>query len=335
MPTPSRSLALIFGTFVVGCFSPRTEPKGGDDDASTSGDSESGTSEATTSAGNTSPSTTADGTASDASGDSTTEAVDSDTESPGACGDGKIDDGEECDDGQLNGPGQACRADCQLNVCGDSDQGPDEACDDGPGNELELGACAPDCSKVIDAKVIRVSGVAFQVGAFPDGNLGPDPIGTLDQYCPENHKALFSVPGGRRAATSAYEADPVDWVLQPYTAYRRPQDDEIVWITDETPLLGVRAGTPESLENPVFTGNVLVQVISGMHQDWTTAMTSICDGWTSSSGALSVAVGDGSSLDDYLRGHGTTTCSEWNQPLPGGQPNLAVVNVVSYFCIEQ
>jgi hypothetical protein len=36
----------------------------------------------------------------------------------GVCGDGAVDEGEECDDGANNGPGQACLADCTSNVCG-------------------------------------------------------------------------------------------------------------------------------------------------------------------------------------------------------------------------
>jgi len=37
------------------------------------------------------------------------------------CGDGILEGGEACDDGAANGPGQACKADCTLNVCGDAD----------------------------------------------------------------------------------------------------------------------------------------------------------------------------------------------------------------------
>ena len=60
------------------------------------------------------------------------------------CGDGDQGPDEECDDGNGNGPGQVCNADCKLNVCGDGDQGPDEACDNGTENS-NTGACKLDC----------------------------------------------------------------------------------------------------------------------------------------------------------------------------------------------
>ena len=61
------------------------------------------------------------------------------------CGDGVIDDGEACDDGEGNGPGQSCTDDCALNQCGDGDQGPNEECDAGPDNNDE-GLCKTDCT---------------------------------------------------------------------------------------------------------------------------------------------------------------------------------------------
>ncbi|WP_293247370.1 DUF4215 domain-containing protein [Nannocystis sp.] len=53
------------------------------------------------------------------------------SEPTAGCGDGVLDRGEGCDDGRDNGPGNACKADCTVNVCGDGDLGPGEACDDG------------------------------------------------------------------------------------------------------------------------------------------------------------------------------------------------------------
>jgi len=60
------------------------------------------------------------------------------------CGDGVTQMGEGCDAGVDNGPGKACLADCKVNVCGDGDQGPGEGCDDG--NQVDDDACANDCS---------------------------------------------------------------------------------------------------------------------------------------------------------------------------------------------
>jgi cysteine-rich repeat protein len=63
---------------------------------------------------------------------------------PAGCGDGVVQVvHEECDEGALNGPNAPCNADCKLNVCGDGDRGPDEPCDDG--NTDDTDACTSLC----------------------------------------------------------------------------------------------------------------------------------------------------------------------------------------------
>ncbi|MBZ5709413.1 DUF4215 domain-containing protein [Nannocystis pusilla] len=61
------------------------------------------------------------------------------------CGDGIVWTGEEqCDDGPDNGPGKACSAACELNGCGDGDIGPGETCDDGNTDDTDdCAACQP------------------------------------------------------------------------------------------------------------------------------------------------------------------------------------------------
>lgn len=51
------------------------------------------------------------------------------------CGDGIVEDPEECDLGPLNGEGMYCTNLCTSNVCGDGYLGPGEACDDGNQND--------------------------------------------------------------------------------------------------------------------------------------------------------------------------------------------------------
>jgi cysteine-rich repeat protein len=53
----------------------------------------------------------------------------------GTCGDGGLDLGEECDDGN-NSDGDGCQADCVLPICGDGILDPGENCDDGSGAPL-------------------------------------------------------------------------------------------------------------------------------------------------------------------------------------------------------
>ncbi len=75
----------------------------------------------------------------------TDDPTDATTSSEPFCGDGQVDPGEECDDGNANGPGGACLADCVNNVCGDNDKGPGEECDDGE-NNADNGVCKSDCT---------------------------------------------------------------------------------------------------------------------------------------------------------------------------------------------
>jgi cysteine-rich repeat protein len=64
------------------------------------------------------------------------------------CGDGMLDEGETCDDGN-NAVGDGCRPDCTAEVCGDGIvDTPGEACDDG-GNPV--GCCSDGCEPLEDA----------------------------------------------------------------------------------------------------------------------------------------------------------------------------------------
>jgi len=60
------------------------------------------------------------------------------------CGDGKLDPGEACDDGNVVA-GDGCRADCTLEVCGDGILDPQEACDDG--NTIDGDCCSSSCAQ--------------------------------------------------------------------------------------------------------------------------------------------------------------------------------------------
>jgi cysteine-rich repeat protein len=103
------------------------------------------------------------------------------TAGPG-CGDGAVDEGEECDNGAENGPGKACNAECKTNVCGDSDIGPGEQCDDG--NDDDADACV-DC----------------QLAFCGDGILGPGEVcddgnGVDDDDC--TNTCVVGLPGSCR-----------------------------------------------------------------------------------------------------------------------------------------
>ena len=66
-----------------------------------------------------------------------------------SCGNGVVDDGEECDDGEDNSDStpDACREDCTEARCGDAVQDDGEECDEGEDNSDEdADACRMDCT---------------------------------------------------------------------------------------------------------------------------------------------------------------------------------------------
>lgn len=251
------------------------------------------------------------------------------------CGDGNVDAGEECDDGlDNNGLDQGCLPDCNLNVCGDSNIGPDEFCDDGEGdNVLEVGACAPDCSTVIEEKVITT-------GAFVDGgNLGPNPVAAADGACESGYRAMFVVPGLRVATTEPYgTAGSTDWVLSPYTAYVNYEGAE-VWTTDETPLLGVREGTQQDLLAPLTDENSQnlfdYQIATGLSPDWTASNANTCNGWTSSSDGQNARFGlpVATAMPDVINDFGGP-CSDWSV-FVSSPPIFFTVDGSTFYCVEQ
>jgi cysteine-rich repeat protein len=112
------------------CPAAATESFPSTTDASSSGDASTSTSPSTTDVTTTDgPTTGTDGSTSDPS------------TTGGACGDGTIDPGEQCDDGNQT-PADGCEPDC-LNTpppsCGDGKVDPDEECDDA--NDLTNDGC--------------------------------------------------------------------------------------------------------------------------------------------------------------------------------------------------
>ena len=69
---------------------------------------------------------------------------------PAVCGNGVIEDGEACDDGNQT-PGDGCEVDCSITqitaACGDGTVDLGEACDDG--NLLAGDGCETDCTVTI------------------------------------------------------------------------------------------------------------------------------------------------------------------------------------------
>ncbi|MFN3181915.1 MAG: DUF4215 domain-containing protein [Nannocystaceae bacterium] len=231
------------------------------------------------------------------------------------CGDGVLQggNGEECDDGAENGPNGACLADCSLNTCGDGFVGPDEACDDGEDeNVLAGGACAPDCSTIIETREIEISNIIGN----GNGDFGANPVVAADAACPPGYEALLTDPGARQATNSPYEADfLIDWPLRPYTRYVNSFGDPI-WITDDVPLLGVRDGAPQEVENLLVNGGGPFGyfVVTGMEEDWTPLSSgSTCLNFSSSSSGLAMQLGMAAHPLDFIRAEGVVY--DCDQPL--------------------
>jgi Protein of unknown function (DUF1554) len=111
-------------------------------------------------------------------------------------------------------------------------------------------------------------------------------------------KALL-VGGGRRATITPFAGDgQLDWVLQKYRHYYNA-DDQLIWRTDNVPLLTVRAGQHQNAVNKAFDESSGFYPWSGYDVGWTTfpdvgARGGTCNGWTSndSSGLATFTVAD-------------------------------------------
>lgn len=327
-----RTGVFFLGVCTAGCFSPSagSDPVPAGDDTSGADTSSTTQPSPTSSTTAPSPTTTAESDTT-TTGDDTTSSAPQTTESSSTgepadpfCGDGNVDRGEQCDDGDANANTAACREDCTMASCGDDNvwEGV-EACDDGmAGNQLEVGACAPDCSRVIEERII-IGGEFLP----DDGNLGGNPVGVADGSCPVGYGAMFVVPGVRHASVTPLAGDgQLDWVLHPYTAYVN-DDDVLMWITDDVALLGVRNGVAMPLLAPPTDFDFDQRVVSGLSANWTNALTNNCNGWSSSGGITNY--GDPLSTTQYMY-TGTISCDGWYAP--GDQ---IVYNLTYVYCVEQ
>jgi hypothetical protein len=313
-----------------GCYSPNedaTRPMQADDDGDASTTAASGTMSATTMSATT-LATSDDGVASTEPGDTTAPTEPGSSTDPGSsagpadpsCGDGNIDPGEDCDDGEANALTAACRPDCNVATCGDGDIWAGvEGCDDGEGdNVLEVGACAPDCSRVIEERLITETS-----GVIASGDFGNNPVAFADSLCDAGSAAMFAYPNVREAALDPFDtSESIDWVLDPYTAYVN-DDGDVVWITDDVPLLGVRDGAQQPLlvaVSPCVTGCVY-RKLTGMVDGWLTRVENTCSLWSDGSPG-NVAVGNAHTEDEFLDSGEFRDCSDFN-------------GRVGVYCVEQ
>ncbi|KAK3367932.1 hypothetical protein B0H63DRAFT_529636 [Podospora didyma] len=107
----------------------------------------------------------------------------------GYCGDGIVDDGEQCDLGwKLNGtPGQNCTANCTIcdtppqPKCGDGIVQPGEQCDDGTKNDTPGSKCTTTCTLVCEPKC--GNGITEWHEECDDGDLNGTPKSNCTKNC--------------------------------------------------------------------------------------------------------------------------------------------------------
>ncbi|HEX2734144.1 MAG TPA: DUF1554 domain-containing protein [Polyangiaceae bacterium] len=203
-------------------------------------------------------------------------------------------------------------ANATVPVCGNGMLEQGEVCDDGAQAGDDLGDCNPACSGYYEKKYLRLS-TGIVAGNFG----GPE---AADAACElefgTGWKALI-VGGGRRATSSPYLGDDAeDWVLHPYVHYYNWRD-ELVWRTDETPLLGARDGKQMNVYAPAFDDTTGHYPWTGFAPDWTTVPDSeadqqgTCNGWTSETGFGMFAKADLSQVfNDYCGSKWSLLCVE-------------------------
>jgi len=194
----------------------------------------------------------------------------------------------------------------------------DEVCDDGDANALEPGACAPNCSTIIETKILKGS------AAIDDTNFGPNPVAFADSLCAIGYAAMFVYGNERVATTVAWQSvGSVDWPIQPYTAYVNNMG-KLIWVTDDTRLLAVRNGQKQAPINPLYQCNPCIAsyMVSGMAANGTNALSNTCDGWTSTDPNASFSVGDYFTFDTATM---ERACSADLPPIPS----------VGFLCVEQ
>lgn len=185
-------------------------------------------------------------------------------------------------------------------VCGDGVVDPGEVCDDGLNAGEQEGDCAPDCSKIVETRLI-VPSPDLVHGDFAGGG---NAVNAADAHCPNGYKAWL-VDGQNRVAsvTPLLGNGQVDWILDTWTRYANA-DNETIWTTTELTLLGVSDDNAwVGLENPM-TSSASLFMFTGMRRDYTTSPAD-CDGWGSGQGGgLNVfgAFGDADAVDDSAIG---------------------------------
>jgi len=234
------------------------------------------------------------------------------------CGDGMLDDGEECDDGEENADDGACTLDCKTAVCGDGlVQEGVEVCDDGnPDNSdacldtCEAASCGdkivqPDMGEECEDEDVNLPGNScldckwVHRKVFITSNEFTGKLGGVDGADAECQKAAANLPN-----PMAFKA----WISDGGGKYP--------WTTFDTSFIGVYElvdGTPVTtmgwttlklgnLDHAINLDEKGNEVAMGSAA-WTASqpnglkLTENCDGWKSSDGVTMGRAGSSAMTD--------------------------------------
>jgi cysteine-rich repeat protein len=95
-----------------------------------------------------------------------------------ACADGFVDDGEQCDDGNIT-PGDGCNETCQVESCGDGVLDPGEECDDG--NNTGGDGCSAGCRPEVCGNGVEDPGEECDDGGIVSGDGCSDIC--VEEFC--------------------------------------------------------------------------------------------------------------------------------------------------------
>jgi hypothetical protein len=188
------------------------------------------------------------------------------------CGNGLVEDGEQCDEAL---------------------------------NEPMPEKCSPDCQALIGKKRIFAFNAMFK-GNFMNLDVADAACteAASDLGLDGTFKALISDGDQRIGSVASYDgkASP-DWPLHPYTAYFNT-DNELVWITLKRPLLGVGFEN-QGLPLPhAIQPDANYPVWTGLQADWISGPN--CGAWTGE--AQNAIAGKPYKTDIYIDAAGYLSC---------------------------
>ncbi|HUQ05234.1 MAG TPA: DUF1554 domain-containing protein [Kofleriaceae bacterium] len=240
------------------------------------------------------------------------------------CGDNVINGPESCDNGANNGQYGYCNAQCSAlgPRCGDSivQAGNGEQCDAGTvySETMAANVCRPDCAGTVVQKGIGIS--PTRVTPAQGGIAGADSICTAAFGA--TYRALL-VDGTNRVATVTANAGngQVNWPVTAYTRYVSVHTNLLVFVSDNTRMIGAAGGTDRNLQSGI--GGAMQEdnygAWTGAAPDWTSSDD--CNNWTSSSDTV------------FGRSAGTQTTSGGSFPNNNAVSNCAQLR--RFFCVQQ